>query len=161
MSGTVRASKWDYDEVDDDKEAERLAASERQFDAQHANAPATLTSSTSSPRPAAKPHRSTRRTTPAKRPPKTAAPEQRGGATAGGGKRANPAPPPPAKSIADQLPDLNIPRPTLRPSRGDGTGFALGIVLYALGLNYLRYGWPGVTGWVAAKFTNRTMENPR
>jgi hypothetical protein len=55
-------------------------------------------------------------------------------------------------------------RPTLTPPRGlsvsDGSGFMLGLVLYAIGLNYLRYGWPGVTQWFAAKFVNRDDLTP-
>lgn len=55
----------------------------------------------------------------------------------------------------------SVPTPTLRPparlSASDGTGFMLGLVLYAVGLNYLRYGWPGVTGWLSAKFINEPV----
>lgn len=51
---------------------------------------------------------------------------------------------------------MSVPRPTLRLG-GDGTGLALGLVLYALGINYIRHGWPGVTGWLRAKFLNRPM----
>src|SRR4051812_10140503 len=55
----------------------------------------------------------------------------------------------------------SVPTPTLRaPARlsaSDGTGFMLGLVLYAIGLNYLRYGWPGVTGWLSAKFINEPV----
>ncbi len=47
------------------------------------------------------------------------------------------------------------PHPTLTPAVSDGTGFALGMVLYALGLNYLRYGPAGVKGWLSAKFFNK------
>jgi len=36
-----------------------------------------------------------------------------------------------------------------------GASFLLGLVGYALVLNYLRYGWPGVTGWLSAKFLNK------
>lgn len=54
-----------------------------------------------------------------------------------------------------------IGAPTLRaPSKlstADGSGFALGLILYALGLNAIRYGWPGVTGWLSAKFVNKPM----
>lgn len=55
-----------------------------------------------------------------------------------------------------------IGAPTLRPpsklSTADGSGFALGLILYALGLNAIRYGWPGVTGWLSAKFLNKPMD---
>jgi hypothetical protein len=37
----------------------------------------------------------------------------------------------------------------------DGAGFLVGALAYALILNYLRYGWPGVTGWLSAKFINK------
>lgn len=53
----------------------------------------------------------------------------------------------------------SLPHPTLTPSMSDGTGFALGLVLYALGLNYIRYGPPGVRGWLAAKFLNKPNPN--
>lgn len=46
-------------------------------------------------------------------------------------------------------------RPPRRPSIADGSGFALGMVLYALGLNYLRHGRAGVKGWLRAKFLNQ------
>lgn len=36
-----------------------------------------------------------------------------------------------------------------------GAGFILGMVAYALFINYLRYGWSGVTGWLSAKFLNQ------
>lgn len=36
-----------------------------------------------------------------------------------------------------------------------GASFLLGVLAYALVLSYLRYGWPGVTGWLSAKFLNR------
>lgn len=49
-------------------------------------------------------------------------------------------------------PTLHAPR---RLSVADGSGFALGLVLYALGVNYLRHGPAGVRGWMAAKFLNR------
>lgn len=37
----------------------------------------------------------------------------------------------------------------------DGAGFLLGLFAYALLANYLRFGVPGVKGWLAAKFINR------
>lgn len=66
-------------------------------------------------------------------------------------------PDPPAARPRAQLPSL--PRPTLRPSVSDGSGFAFGIVLYAIGLCYIRGGWNGpggVTDWFRAKFLNQT-----
>lgn len=38
----------------------------------------------------------------------------------------------------------------------DGAGFLLGLFAYALLANYLRYGVPGVKGWLSAKFINST-----
>lgn len=38
---------------------------------------------------------------------------------------------------------------------GGGSGLFLGMVVYAVGINWLKYGWPGVTGWFAAKFYNQ------
>lgn len=46
-------------------------------------------------------------------------------------------------------------RPPRRPSIADGSGFALGLLLYALGMNYLRHGRAGVKGWLRAKFLNQ------
>jgi hypothetical protein len=54
----------------------------------------------------------------------------------------------------------SIGRPTLslpsRLSASDGSGFMLGVLLYVVVLNYLRYGWPGVQQWGYAKFFNKT-----
>jgi len=36
----------------------------------------------------------------------------------------------------------------------DGAGLILGLFVYALGVNYLRGGWPGVKLWLRAKFLN-------
>lgn len=38
----------------------------------------------------------------------------------------------------------------------DGAGFVLGLIGYAILVNYLRAGVPGVRAWTAAKFLNRT-----
>lgn len=55
-------------------------------------------------------------------------------------------------------------RPVILPTGGDGGGidigpqgasFLLGLVGYALVLSYALYGWPGVTGWLSAKFLNK------
>jgi hypothetical protein len=50
-------------------------------------------------------------------------------------------------------------RPAARRGGGglvdDGAGFILGLVAYALLVNYLRGGVPAVRGWLAAKFINR------
>jgi hypothetical protein len=37
----------------------------------------------------------------------------------------------------------------------DGAGLLLGALAYCLVINYVRYGWAGVTGWASAKFTNK------
>jgi hypothetical protein len=62
------------------------------------------------------------------------------------------------------VPKRRVGSPTLRPpsrlSASDGTGFALGILLYVLGMNYLRNGMPGVTGWFNAKFFNKPGAGP-
>ncbi len=52
-------------------------------------------------------------------------------------------------------PQVSAPRPSLNPS--DGAGFALGLVLYALTLSYLREGPAGPKRWLAAKFVNRVQ----
>lgn len=67
------------------------------------------------------------------------------------------APPAKPKGSSGGLPSL--PSPTLRPPRrltaADGGGFLLGLVGFALGQAYLRYGTAGVTSWFAAKFLNK------
>lgn len=49
--------------------------------------------------------------------------------------------------------------PTLTPPRRlsvhDGSGFLFGMLAYALVLNGIRYGTPGVRGWLSAKFLNK------
>jgi hypothetical protein len=47
----------------------------------------------------------------------------------------------------------SLPSPSLRP--GDGGGFLAGLLLFALGNAFLRYGPAGVTSWLGAKFVNR------
>lgn len=72
-----------------------------------------------------------------------------------------PAAPPQPTSKPQQT---GLPKPTLHlggsPSISDGGGFALGLVLYAIGLNYLRHGLPGVTAWIGAKFINKVTAFP-
>jgi len=52
-----------------------------------------------------------------------------------------------------------LPTPSLTPPRrlsaADGGGFLLGLLLFALGQSYLRYGATGVTSWFGAKFLNK------
>lgn len=52
------------------------------------------------------------------------------------------------------------PQPTLKLPRqvGDLGGFAVGLFLYVLVINYLRYGPAGVTGWFKAKFVNKPID---
>lgn len=42
----------------------------------------------------------------------------------------------------------------------DGAGMILGLILYALALNYLQGGAPQARGWIAAKFINKAYEAP-
>lgn len=41
----------------------------------------------------------------------------------------------------------------------DGASALAAAVAFALALSYLRYGWPGVTGWLSAKFLNKVTIN--
>lgn len=81
---------------------------------------------------------------------------------AGGGA---PAPGGGTSAFGGQLmPSLpSIPTPTLKPPRkldsGDVAGFLTGLLFFTLGLNYLRYGPSGVTGWLSAKFLNKVTVN--
>ncbi len=43
----------------------------------------------------------------------------------------------------------------------DGAGFLLGLIVYALALNYLQGGAAQARGWIAAKFVNRPYQRPR
>lgn len=56
----------------------------------------------------------------------------------------------------------SIPTPTLRPPRTanlkDASGFALGMVLHALVVSYIRYGAEGPKGWLKAKFLNKPIQ---
>ena len=74
---------------------------------------------------------------------------------------------PPAAPAAPTAPKLDLPTPdlsnlTLTPPKnlngGDVAGFLFGLGLYALALNFLRYGPAGVTGWLGAKFLNRPAD---
>ena len=40
-----------------------------------------------------------------------------------------------------------------------GGSVAVGLVAYAIGLNYLQHGWPGVTAWLKAKLMNKTAQD--
>lgn len=89
-----------------------------------------------------------------------------------------PAPPDPLQEAPKQANDLlsELPgqlktlgsdaanRITLTPpkklSAGDASGFAFGLIAYALFINYLKYGPSGVRGWIAAKFVNKPLQEP-
>jgi hypothetical protein len=55
-----------------------------------------------------------------------------------------------------------LPSPTLKPPRSltskDLSGFALGLVLHALIVSYIRYGKAGPKSWMSAKFLNRPLQ---
>lgn len=85
---------------------------------------------------------------------------------------AAPAPAPPAavpagKPAAAGGPSLAdvakaVPTPTLKPPKSvtskDMGGFALGLVIHALVVSYIRYGKAGPKGWLKAKFLNDPIE---
>lgn len=100
----------------------------------------------------------------------------------GAGVRASAAKPaggsPPAPQAADQLLNRLRPAPaqignvgrsagaaarslTLRPPRrlsaNDASGFAFGLIVYAIALAGIKHGPAGVRGWIAAKFINQPM----
>lgn len=51
--------------------------------------------------------------------------------------------------------------PPKRLSVGDSSGFLFGLVIYALALNGIKHGPPGIKGWLAAKFLNKPMPKPK
>lgn len=50
--------------------------------------------------------------------------------------------------------------PPRRLTARDGSGFLFGLLLYVLGLNYVRHGPDGVKGWLSAKFLNKPWTPP-
>ncbi|MEU0788035.1 hypothetical protein ABZ341_41715 [Streptomyces sp. NPDC006173] len=56
----------------------------------------------------------------------------------------------------------SIPTPTLKPPKSvtskDMGGFALGLVLQALVVSYIRYGKAGPKSWLSAKFLNKPIQ---
>lgn len=44
-----------------------------------------------------------------------------------------------------------------KPDAGDLAGFCAGLVGYAIGLSYIRYGTDGPKGWISAKFINKPL----
>ncbi|NUP79756.1 MAG: hypothetical protein HOV96_19645 [Nonomuraea sp.] len=68
---------------------------------------------------------------------------------------------PPAKKLGASVKD-SFKSATLKPpsrlNAHDATGFAFGMVLYALALSAIRYGFPdGPKGWFSAKFINKVI----
>ena len=61
-----------------------------------------------------------------------------------------------AKAATKPKTDSKVPgqAPIKLSVQDQGAQFILGMVAYCLVINYVRYGWPGVTGWFSAKFTN-------
>ena len=86
----------------------------------------------------------------------SAAPSSEGAGGGGGARGRRPAVP--ARSGKSSKGGGSFPKPTLTPPRSvqpkDVSGFALGLVLYALVVSYIRYGKEGPKGWLAAKFLN-------
>jgi hypothetical protein len=60
------------------------------------------------------------------------------------------APPPTSSGGGFSAPALPMPA-----AAATGSGFALGVVAWAVGLAYLKYGWAGVRQFGAAKFFNK------
>lgn len=75
--------------------------------------------------------------------------ESRGRSSTGRGSS-----PAPRRAPARQAPPAYIPRQAISVGQ-QGAGLLLGLFTYALVISYLDYGWPGVTGWLSAKFTNK------
>jgi hypothetical protein len=40
-----------------------------------------------------------------------------------------------------------------------GGSIVVGLIAYAIGVNYLQHGWPGVTAWLKAKLMNQTSQD--
>lgn len=173
MTGPLRVSKWDQDEVDDDGPRPGHGGTPSSMTTKAGTA-AKVGAAAAAPELAAanvilaRRHRSTRSTTP--KPDTTPDPAAKGSPAndraaggsgdAGGEGGTQPrafTPPAPSPSLPSVAPTLRPPRHL---SASEGTGFAAGLVLYTLALNYLRHGWPGVTGWLSAKFLNRPMAAP-
>lgn len=50
--------------------------------------------------------------------------------------------------------------PPKRLTARDGSGFLFGLLVYVLGLNFVRHGPEGVKGWLGAKFLNKPWTQP-
>lgn len=100
-------------------------------------------------------------TRPAPAAPAAPAATKPGGKSTGGAP-STPQTPPGASAAPVGLPTFPKPdlsqvtlTPPKRLSGGDVGGFLAGLALYALVLNYIRYGVDGPKGWLSAKFLNR------
>jgi hypothetical protein len=96
--------------------------------------------------------------------PSAAAVYEQGYAAGADDQQAEPEPEPEPKSgVGPAVGAGSGSRPKPSTSRidvtGEGAGLILGVVGYALVLNYLAHGWPGVTGWISAKFLNKVTLN--
>lgn len=61
-----------------------------------------------------------------------------------------------AGSVGDAFKSATL-KPPRRLSAKDASGFAFGLVLYAMALSGIKHGPAGVTGWLKAKFLNKPM----
>lgn len=112
---------------------------------------------------------------PRRKPPKSALPEendwvaererldQADAASGAGDQQPAEGPTPQRPSAGPGAPSApDLPRPTLKlpstPTAGDVGGFLFGLTLYALFINYLRFGPLGVKGWLRAKFMNAPLD---
>lgn len=106
-------------------------------------------------------------TAPAPAPASAPAPAAKKKTSGGGSKTAGATPttePPPAAPATPgiTMPELKAPdlsgltlTPPRKLSGGDLGGFLGGLFVYALVLNFIRYGKAGPTAWLSAKFLNR------
>jgi hypothetical protein len=81
----------------------------------------------------------------------------------GGGRRHSPWTGPAKPWLSPQGPGVSS-SPIVATAQGatqkisqQGSGLFLGMIVYCVGVNFLRYGSAGVTGWIAAKFWNKPM----
>lgn len=51
-------------------------------------------------------------------------------------------------------------KPPSRLTAADASGFAFGLIAYAIALSGIKYGPAGVRGWISAKFVNKPMTRP-
>ena len=111
--------------------------------------PTTGQAAAPAPAPAAAPARSsTRRSSSTRRPPSRF--------TTSVGPPVTPLPTP--RTTTGRIP-LRLPKPAADAAQRGG-GILLGLIAYAVGLNYVRDGWPGVTAWLRAKTLNNVGNPP-